>query len=66
MLANHHGRNENPDLPVVDVKDSKGSTVLCAAVKTEWIEGVCIALRAGASTIMQVLILTVVSIVFFQ
>ncbi|KAJ8710571.1 hypothetical protein PYW08_009086 [Mythimna loreyi] len=52
-LANHKCDNDDPYLATVDVKDRTGTTVLCAAVKSEWLQGVCIALGAGASITMK-------------
>ncbi|KAJ8710336.1 hypothetical protein PYW07_009702 [Mythimna separata] len=53
LLANHKSGNDDPYLATVDVKDRTGTTVLCAAVKSEWLQGVCIALGAGASITMK-------------
>ncbi|XP_049701626.2 transient receptor potential channel pyrexia isoform X1 [Helicoverpa armigera] len=53
LLANQNPGNLDPHLATVDVKDQSGATVLCAAIKEGWLQGVCIALGAGASITMK-------------
>lgn len=54
FLANYDYNDQDPYLATVDAKDNMGQTVLHAAVRTNWTDGVCIALGAGASVFMKV------------
>ncbi|CAB3258050.1 unnamed protein product [Arctia plantaginis] len=53
FLANYEYNDQDPYLATVDAKDDMGQTVLHAAVRTNWTDGVCIALGAGASVFMK-------------
>ncbi|XP_026727731.1 ankyrin-1-like [Trichoplusia ni] len=53
LIANYEFGNEDPLIAVVDAKDRWGYTVLSAAIKGGWTQGVCIALGAGASVTMK-------------
>lgn len=55
MLADFKYSNEDPYLATIDVKNKGGFTVLCAAIKEGWTQGVCIALGAKASITMKVI-----------
>ncbi|CAH1640799.1 unnamed protein product [Spodoptera littoralis] len=53
LLADFKYNNEDPYLATIDVKNKQGFTVLCAAIKEGWTQGVCIALGARASITMK-------------
>ncbi|KAH9645730.1 hypothetical protein HF086_010126 [Spodoptera exigua] len=53
LLADFKYSNEDPYLATIDVKNKQGFTVLYAAIKEGWTQGVCIALGAKASIIMK-------------
>ncbi|CAH0597153.1 unnamed protein product [Chrysodeixis includens] len=53
LIANYEFGNEDPQVAVVDERDRWGYTVLSAAIKAGWTQGVCVALGAGASVTMK-------------
>ncbi|CAH0696415.1 unnamed protein product [Spodoptera exigua] len=53
LLADFKYSNEDPYLATIDVKNKQGFTVLYAAIKEGWTQGVCIALGAKASIILK-------------
>lgn len=54
MIANFEYSNEQTQVEVIDAKARNGETFLDAAVRAEWIDGVRIAVGAGANVFIQV------------
>ncbi|CAB3229398.1 unnamed protein product [Arctia plantaginis] len=53
LLANFEHSNQHTQVEVVDAKDKNGETFLGAAVRAQWIDGVRVAVGAGANVFIQ-------------